>query len=415
MSVSDLDVKAIYDGDDATVAFAINFDYDTDSTVKVLLREIATGEETVQTVDVDYTLSATQVTFDTAPSSDYKVVIYRESPLTQPDSFSVGAFPAVAVEGRFDKIIHALQELSEKLDRTIKLAIGSELSDLIFPEPVALSLLRWNATATGVENVDPLDIESLETDIDALDVRLTTAESSIGTNASAISTIQSDATTLAGRVTQNETDIDTLDGLVFDNGVDIGDLQASVALLSDQAAAIATLQTQMTTANSSIGTLEGQRAGYLSSIASNSARISALETIAYQLSRRVVGSMLITNNNSTATTVVGTATSSTLQINAAGAKSAEVYVEIERKTDDAHIFTSGRLIMHYIGTTWYVLRDTTTTINGVRASDDSPDGVTFSVATDAGVGTVKYVTDNMAGANYSGTLRWMLQEISSTF
>lgn len=420
MTVSNTTVKQIFLGDGSTQDFAIPFAFIDNSTIKVYLRNNTTGVETLQTLTTHYTLTGgspvTTVHMLTAPAlTTESLIVIRSSPKTQPDAFSVGAFPAAAVEARYDKIEHQIQELGETLDRSIKLPMGSSVSSISLPEAEANKFIGWNSAGTALENKDPLDIATLQAQITALDLRVDGHDTDIATLQGNITTINGTLTTLGNAIIGNTADIVTLQGESFNHGVDIGNLQAAVAGLSDQAANIATLQGQVSTLQSQMTTANSNIAANATSIAAVANRVSALETIAYQLARRKVGSMTIANNNSTPTTVVGSLTGTTLDLNKTGAFSGEVFIEIERKTDSKHIFTTGKLALHCVNSTWLIVRDTITTINGILADDNTADGVTFTIATVGDVGTVKYTTDNMAGASYSGSLRWMLQEISNTF
>jgi len=420
MTVSNTTVKQIFSGDGSTQDFAIPFAFIDNSTIKVYLRNNTTGVETLQTLTTHYTLTGgppvTTVHMLTAPAlTTESLIVIRSSPKTQPDAFSVGAFPAAAIEARYDKIEHQLQELGETLDRSIKLPMGSSVTTLALPEAEADTFIGWNSAGTALENKDPLDITSLQSQITVLDGRVDAHDTDIATLQGNIATINGNISTLSGTVIGNSADIINLQGESFNHGVDIGNLQATVAGLSDQAANIVTLQGQVSTLQGQIVTANSNIGTNATNIAALANRISALETIAYQLARRKVGSMTIANNNSTPTTVVGSLNGTTLDLNKTGAFSGEVFVEIERKTDSKHIFTTGKLALHCVNGTWLIVRDTITTINGILADDNTADGVTFTIATAGNVGTVKYTTDNMAGASYSGSLRWMLQEISNTF
>ena len=87
MSVSDTDVKAIYQGNGSTTVFAIPFAFQSGdiSHIKVYLRDetdVDAITETLKTITTHYTLNSatapTTVTMVTAPASDEKLIIVRE-------------------------------------------------------------------------------------------------------------------------------------------------------------------------------------------------------------------------------------------------------------------------------------------------------------------------------------------------
>ncbi len=126
MTISTTTNKKIYDGDDATLEFAYDFKIQADAELDVYLFDPVTGEYTAQELDSDYTVSGAgdatggNVTFDEAPSSDYQVVIIRDTTKTQASDYSdYSTFPADTIEDALDKITAAVQDVSERVDRAI--------------------------------------------------------------------------------------------------------------------------------------------------------------------------------------------------------------------------------------------------------------------------------------------------------
>lgn len=109
------------------------------------------------------------VTFTAAPGSSVKVAFVRDIPATQlVDYVTADRFPAETTEFELDKITLIIQQLYEAFSRAILTPIGNpppggstgggiggNLTGIALPSPQALFLLRWNALATALENVDP--------------------------------------------------------------------------------------------------------------------------------------------------------------------------------------------------------------------------------------------------------------------
>lgn len=138
MAVSDTDVKAIYQGNGSTTAFAIPFALQPGdiSHIKVYLRDETDTDnitESLRTITTHYTLnsatSPTTVTMLVAPSSTQKLIVIRESPLTQQVSYNNNsAFLATDHEKALDRLAYQIQCLDEAIDRSIKVALGDPTS-----------------------------------------------------------------------------------------------------------------------------------------------------------------------------------------------------------------------------------------------------------------------------------------------
>jgi len=128
MTISDNYAPTKNLGNDATTIFtaswpAINLDY-----VVVILEDVTTGVQVVQTVGVDYTVTSTDspiVTFTTAPTSDNYVIIARDVPLDQVMPYRTSdGFNGKVVEDNFDKLTAITQDLQDEVKRSIKSPIG---------------------------------------------------------------------------------------------------------------------------------------------------------------------------------------------------------------------------------------------------------------------------------------------------
>lgn len=173
MSLSDLDVKAKFNGNGVTVSFAIPFAHISDDSAetKVYLvdESVDPVTETLQTEGAlqDYTLTGanppttpfdTHVTFNSAPSSAYKVLIIRQLAITQPSDLNATQNVDLgAIELAIDRVVAQVQELDEKIQRTAKFRKSyTTVTDPLMPQPSAGQYLRWNTDEDGLENATPV-------------------------------------------------------------------------------------------------------------------------------------------------------------------------------------------------------------------------------------------------------------------
>lgn len=144
----------------ATVtAYPIPFEYIDDEDIEVKLVNIATGAETSQVLDVDYTIVSNTVTYATAPGSAFKIVIRRVTPYTQQASWVAGSAPPLSAwESAFDKLTLLTQDLNELLDRSLKIPVSST-ADTELPDPAlnAGRLLRINLAGDGIDTLAVAD------------------------------------------------------------------------------------------------------------------------------------------------------------------------------------------------------------------------------------------------------------------
>ena len=133
--------KIIYLGDGTTTSFPFNFKYSAGDDVKVAIYEVATDTTTVLERDYFVDTNANIVKYPGYPPgeepalsdqpeplpSGYKLVIYRETPITQ--EVDLGSkYPLSTLEKMDDKAILICQELAEKMTRTLVVEQGSELT-----------------------------------------------------------------------------------------------------------------------------------------------------------------------------------------------------------------------------------------------------------------------------------------------
>ena len=101
--------------------------------------------------------------FTVAPTTG-TIVLNREVPFSQTfDYITGGKFPADTHERLADLLVMMVQQLSDRMERSLQLPVSSSVGDLTLPEPIADYLLQWNATADGLNNVQLSDLNALIT------------------------------------------------------------------------------------------------------------------------------------------------------------------------------------------------------------------------------------------------------------
>lgn len=145
-------------GNGVTVDFDFDFEIYAESDLRVVLAD-SDGNETVQTLSSDYTISSSPwtsggtVTMNTAPANGETLVIKSDLPLTQETDYeSNDPFPADSHERALDRLVKICQQISEQVSRAI--IAGETAGDISFriPAPGALKFLRWNTDADALEN-----------------------------------------------------------------------------------------------------------------------------------------------------------------------------------------------------------------------------------------------------------------------
>ena len=139
MTVSTTTSKVSYSGNGSTTVFAYTFKVFDEDDLTVILRDNATGTETVQTITTNYTVSGVgnagggNVTFGTAPATGKTIVVRRESDQTQTTDYTPNdPFPAEAHEDALDKLTFIAQEVQEELDRAIKISRTNTMTSTEF-------------------------------------------------------------------------------------------------------------------------------------------------------------------------------------------------------------------------------------------------------------------------------------------
>lgn len=152
-----------------TGPFPFTFRIDDAADLQVVVRDQATGVETVKALNVDYTIppgdigdpNGGDVNFVAGkqPASGDTITLRRVVPLTQGVDYTPsGPFPAETHEQALDKLTFIAQQLSEELDRALKIPVSSGSTDIDVPDPSLAANqgkhLRISATGTSIEAVE---------------------------------------------------------------------------------------------------------------------------------------------------------------------------------------------------------------------------------------------------------------------
>jgi len=137
-------------GNGATVDFSGSWSPLNEDYMRVYLEVVATGVQTLQTLNTDYTLvfdsSGYTVTMTVAPSSSYYVLRSRVIPIEQTSPFRTSrGWQGGTIEDSLDKVTAVAQQIDETLTRSLSFAIGSS-STAIVPEPSDGKVLGWDGT-----------------------------------------------------------------------------------------------------------------------------------------------------------------------------------------------------------------------------------------------------------------------------
>lgn len=135
------ETKAVYLGDGETTVFPFSFKYAAAEDVKVALYDIASDSTTVLTKDYYVDTTASTVNYPGYPpgqemaeaerpaivDSRHKIVIYRETELSQPVDLG-DKYPLAILEAMHDRAVMLIQELNEIIGRAVKVSAGADFT-----------------------------------------------------------------------------------------------------------------------------------------------------------------------------------------------------------------------------------------------------------------------------------------------
>lgn len=162
MTVQTTTSRADYTGNGSTTAFTVPF-YFLDSThIQVLRTQLSTGVVTTLALTTDYTVAGAGVaaggtiTCLVAPTTDQKISILRNVPLTQLIHYVPNdPFPAATHEQALDQLTMGMQQLNEAVGRSLLLSANTTGISTSLPTPAANKIIAWNGSGAGLTNLDP--------------------------------------------------------------------------------------------------------------------------------------------------------------------------------------------------------------------------------------------------------------------
>ena len=156
-------------------SLSISFPYNDTEDIKCLLNQ------TELVFNKDYTVTGQGLTFKIAATEKDTITIYRDTPLDQQAEFPQNnRFNSAKLNASLDKICMQQQEQNEKITRSVKVPINTNVSfEGSLPTPLPNRILRINKEATGFEFV-PYDLdERLDTFEDTVIDNIATGQEAI--------------------------------------------------------------------------------------------------------------------------------------------------------------------------------------------------------------------------------------------
>lgn len=158
MTISTTATRTSYNGNGITTAFSFPYYFLANGDL-VVVSVASDGTETTQVLNTDYTVTGAgapaggTVNMIVAPTSNEKLVIYRDVAITQEVDYITGdAFPAETHEAALDRLTMIAQQLDTGLERSLSLPISVDGVSVELPIPEAGKHLAWNISATGLIN-----------------------------------------------------------------------------------------------------------------------------------------------------------------------------------------------------------------------------------------------------------------------
>jgi hypothetical protein len=167
MTVQTTTSRADYTGNGSTVAFTVPFYFLDNSHIVVYRTQISTGVVSTLALTTDYTASGAgsgsggTVTCVTAPTTDQRISILRNVPLTQLTHYvDNDPFPAASHEKALDQLTMEIQQLNEAISRAVTLAAVVSGVSTALPTPVGNQVIGWNPGGTALTNIDSTTLGS---------------------------------------------------------------------------------------------------------------------------------------------------------------------------------------------------------------------------------------------------------------
>lgn len=192
-----------YNGNGSTVAFDYDFRILADADIVVTLTSAA-GLDTVKTLTTDYTVSGAgsasggTVTMNVAPATGEKLTLTRATTLTQTlDLQNRKVVSPELLEDALDKLTLAAQDLDARVDRSVKISVASDASDL--------DTLLANINGLAALESEIGTLAGISSDI--------TTVSGISANVTTVAGVAANVTTVAG-ISTDVSDVAAIDAAV---------------------------------------------------------------------------------------------------------------------------------------------------------------------------------------------------------
>ncbi len=192
-----------YTGNGSTVAFSFPYRFlQNDDGTNQLAVHLSTAETIPLVEGTDYSVTGAgkaaggTVTFVTPPATGVIISITRNVPITQSKDYTGGGdFPAEAYEQGLDKITMALQQISEKVNRSVSV-------DILSSDSPDMLINKVETLYDDIANINTVssNLAAINTNADNI-----TAIQTAATNAQTAQTAATTATTKAGEASASAT------------------------------------------------------------------------------------------------------------------------------------------------------------------------------------------------------------------
>lgn len=139
MTISSLETRVDYTGDDASTVFAVPFQFFLPTDLTVIERDSTTGDETILGLNTDYAVTGGDnalgtVTTSAPASSGTSLVILRDTLRVQEtDYVDYDPFPAESHEQALDRLTMQTQELDREVQRRLALRRTDPITQALLP------------------------------------------------------------------------------------------------------------------------------------------------------------------------------------------------------------------------------------------------------------------------------------------
>lgn len=161
------DSKQIYTGDGSSVGFSVPWLFYADADLNVYLKDTTGSADPVLLTDpTHYSVTGAgdaaggTVTMVTAPIATEELIIEREVSETQESAYTnYNRFPAPTVEKNLNRLTMMVQQLTEKISRSLIKPIDATTTSSL-PSPVTDLCLKWNSSGDLVNSTTDPDVTS---------------------------------------------------------------------------------------------------------------------------------------------------------------------------------------------------------------------------------------------------------------